>query len=237
MVPNNYGEEGWYQLRKYTFTDELAKIWFWTMDPSDLQRLPVEGWIAFLAGKDPSYPEVVLRRELEFIREKVERMRSDPTSPESRLADWALRHNPVSTRAMVELTCGGHRIDRGVDRLFGLLHVRVRYFDPERQRAGLPPDVAALVTEMDSDSVGLEIVNVNQVEARTVMVQGGAYGEHQLTHVTVGGRSKKVESRFFTLRLGPGAGAKLVIQDDRYANQPTMSMPWFGDVSSASWVE
>ena len=31
MVPNNYGDNGWYHLREYTFTDELAKIW--VVDP------------------------------------------------------------------------------------------------------------------------------------------------------------------------------------------------------------
>jgi hypothetical protein len=235
MVPNNYGDDGWYRLREYTFTDELTKIWTWTMDPEDLRRLPKEGWIAFLAGEDSSYPEKALRRELEFIRDRIDRMQDDPTTPDTRLADWPLSHNPVATRSLVQLSCGGHRIDRGLDRLFGLLHARVRYFDPERRRAGLPADVAALVTEMQPDFVRLRLVNISQVEPRSMIVQSGAYGEHQIRHVTVAGKSKAVSGRFFTVRLAPGAGTELVIHDDRYANQPTMSMPWYEEVKPAEW--
>ena len=43
MVPNNYGDQGWYRLRPYTFTDELAKIWTWTMDPAVAGHLPRRG--------------------------------------------------------------------------------------------------------------------------------------------------------------------------------------------------
>ena len=70
------------------------------------------------------------------------RMREDPTTPDTRLADWPMQFNPVTTRALVELTCGGHRTDQNLDRLFGLLHARVRYFDPVRRRAGLPARIA-----------------------------------------------------------------------------------------------
>ncbi len=236
MVPNNYGDNGWYHLREYIFAHELGKIWAWTMDPRDRDRLPLEGWIAFLAGKDPSYPETAFRKELDFIRQRTDRVRQDSTTPDSRLADWALQQNPVTTRALVELTCGGHRIDHGLDRLFGLLHSRVRYFDPVRQRAGLPTDVAALVTAMDADTFRLTLVNVNQVESRTVTVQGGAYGEHQIREVVIAGKTNSVNGRFFSLRLAPGAGAELIVRDTRYAHQPTMAMPWYGDLTPAAWA-
>jgi len=226
MVFNNYGDKGWYRPRAYVFTDELAKIWAWTMDPELRDRLAGQGWMAFLAGKDAGYPAKALREELEFTRQRIARMRDDPTSPDTRLADWAMQFNPVSTRALVELLCGGHRTDQGLDRLFGLLHVRLRYFDPARRRAGLPEDVAALITAMDAGSVRVSIVNVNQVAPRTVIVQGGAYGEHQILNVATQGKSQTVQGRRFVLRLAPGAGAELVIRDRRYANQPTMSMPW-----------
>ncbi len=237
MAPNNHGEDGWYRLRAYTFTNELAKIWSWTMDPADRDRLPQEGWIAFLNGDNPGYPEAALRGELDFIRERVHRMHVDPTTPDSRLADWALQHNPVTTRALVQLACGGHRIDHGLDRLFGLLHARLRYFDPEGRRAGLPPDVAALVTAMDADSVALTLVNVNQVEPRTVILQGGAYGEHHIREVSTGGTGSEVNRRWVQVRLGPGAGGQLAIRDDRYANRPTLAMPWHGDATPEQWTD
>ena len=235
MMFNNYGDKGWYHPREYLCTNELAKIWTWTMDSKDRERLPQHGWIAFLAGKDPAFPEKALRGELEHIRQQMNRVRQDPTSPDSRLADWAMMHNPVTTKVLVELTTGGHRIDNNLDRLFGLLHCRVRYFDPERRRAGLPRDVAALVTSLEADSVRLTLVNLNQVEARTVIVQGGAYGEHQIREVTLQGSRTAVEGRHFAVRLAPGAGAELVIRDTRYVNQPTMAMPWYGETRPAIW--
>ncbi|MCW5978527.1 MAG: hypothetical protein KIT09_10640 [Bryobacteraceae bacterium] len=237
MTPNNYGDKGWYRLREYTFTHELAKIWTWTMEPRDRERLPAEGWIAFLSGSDPGYPERALRRELQFIRQRAEQSRRDPTTPDSRLADWPLQHNPVTARALVELAFGGHRIDNALDRLFGVLHCRVRHFDPERRRPGLPEDVAALVTSMDARSASLTLVNTNQIEARTVIVQGGAYGEHQIREVEAAGRKYAVNRRYFTVRLAPGAGAQLLIRDSRYANQPTMAMPWFGETPPARWAD
>jgi len=226
MVPNNYGDQGWYRLREYGFRHELAKIWTWTMERRDRERLPEEGWIGFLAGKQPRHPEAALRRELEHVRAQLERMRQDPTTPDSRLADWAMQFNPVSTRALVELTCGGHRIDHSLDRLFGLLHVRLRYFDPARRRAGLPQDVAALITAMDADSARLTLVNVNVVEPRMVIVQGGAYGEHEIGEVELDGKRTAIGGSWFTVRLAPGAGGELVIHDRRYANRPTARMPW-----------
>ncbi len=237
MVYNSFGDEGWYRLREYAFTDELAKIWAWTMKPADRERLEPGGWAAFLAGENPAYPAEVLRRELEYTRRQLDRMRRDPTTADTRLADWALKHNPVSTRALVELTCGGHRIDHGLDRLFGLLHARLRYFDPGRRRAGLPPDVAALVTGMDARTVRLTLVNVNQVEPRSVIVQGGAYGEHQIREVAIAGSPAAVDGRHFTVRLAPGAGADLIIRDDRYGNQPTMAMPWHGGAPPEKWTK
>jgi hypothetical protein len=234
-VPNNYGDDGWYQWRDYLFTNELAKIWSWTMDPRDAARLPREGWMAYLAGEEPSYPVTALRGELEFIRQRTSRMREDPTTPDSRLADWAMQHNPVTTGALVQLSCGGHRIDNGLDRLFGLLHVRVRYFDPERRRAGLPRDVAALVSALEADRYRVQLVNLDQVHPRTVVLQGGAYGEHQILDVELDGRSWAVDSRSVAVRLAPGAGAELVIKDARFANRPTLSMPWYGGLSPASW--
>ena len=226
MVPNNYGDNGWYRLREYLFDHELAKIATWTLDRADLDRVSIQEWFAFLAGKDDSYPEKSLRRDLEFIRGRIQQMREDPTTPDTRLADWALLHNPVTTRALVQLACGGHRVERGLDRLFGVLHVRVRYFDPEQRRAGLPPDVAALVTRMQPGSFRLKLVNTNPVKPRSVVVQGGAYGEHLIHRVETEGRSVEVGQRNFTVQLGPGTGAEVMVYDQRYASQPTMAFPW-----------
>jgi len=92
------------------------------------------------------------------------------------------------------------------------------------------------VTEMKAGYFHLKLVNTNQIESRTVLVQGGAYGEHEICHVVVGGNTYAIGDRFFTVRMAPGAGAELEVHDKRYANQPTMAMPWFGGISPERWV-
>jgi hypothetical protein len=107
-----------------------------------------------------------------------------------------------------------------------LLHCRLRYFDPERQRAGVPEDVAALVHTMTDDGVTVTLVNLNATEARVVTVQGGAYGEHQVISVGDGKSTRAVNGRSFKIRLAAGSGAKLTVRMKRFANDPTLSFPW-----------
>jgi len=108
----------------------------------------------------------------------------------------------------------------------GLLNARLRYFDPERKRAGVPEDVAALVSELSDSRTVVTLVNLNPSQRRTVMVQGGGYGEHQLVSVTRGGKTTRIDAPLLTVRLGPGAGDTLVLAMKRYANVPTARHPW-----------
>ena len=106
-------------------------------------------------------------------------------------------------------------------------YARLRWFDPERRRAGIPPDVAALVEKLGEDETIVTLVNTNQVASRTVTVQGGAYAEHQILSATIGeGEAQPVESSAFTLRLAAGAGARLTLKMKRYTNAPTLTFPW-----------
>src|SRR4029079_14401682 len=102
------------------------------------------------------------------------------------------------------------------------------YFDPARGRAGLPEQVGALVERITEDGVTVQIVNLDPVTERIVIVQGGGYAEHQITEVRQEGRdgSTDVDAASFSVRLAPGAGARLTVRLRRYANQPTLSPPW-----------
>lgn len=216
------GQEEWYNWTPRLYTDRLFQIYYWSMDRADLENLPIEGWLAYLEGKDPAYPEKALSRDFERLRGKLQEMRDDPTTPDTRLADWAMTINPVGTDTLLNLTLGG--INGG--RIWGGLHSRVRYFDPVQRRAGLPADVASLVERMTADETTLSLVNVNQVEPRVVVVQMGAYGEHQCETVTVNGETVAVDNPYLTVRLEPGSGARLVFRIERYANQPALAAPW-----------
>ena len=93
-------------------------------------------------------------------------------------------------------------------------------------RAGLAQDVAALVEKIQLDSVTLMLVNTSTAAPRRLIVQMGAYGEHQATSVRVGGRSVPVNASHFEVQLAAGTGEQLVIGIKRLANDPTLAFPW-----------
>jgi hypothetical protein len=158
-------------------------------------------------------------------------MRSDPTTPDTRLADDPLRLNPCTVASLIHLMLGGiHPRKEGAP-----LHCRVRYFDPKERRAGLPPDVAALVEKLDDTTTTLALVNLNQLDAGDVIVQAGAYAEHTIVSASVEqpidmklGLSQDVAVDGPTLRvhLEPGCGGRLKLTMKRYSRQPTLSQPW-----------
>jgi hypothetical protein len=192
------------------------------MDKKDLDRLPKTGWIGFLEGQNPAYPEEILKDQLELIRKRMTEMQSDPTTPETRLADWSLSYDPAAaTKELVRLMIGGNLTGR-----IWTLHSRVRYFDPEKRRAGLPEDIASLVTKMEDGVTKVMLVNINPVESRKVVVQTGAYGEHQCLWVMVNDRKYSVNDRYFTIHLAPGSGAEVTIKAKRYVNKPSLAFPW-----------
>jgi hypothetical protein len=223
--PRGYKYDGppsWYHYTDNLHEDRLTEIYLWSMDRRDLERVPKTGWIAFLEGEDPDYPVKALQADFEQVRRRMEMIRDDTTTPDTRLADYLLDFNPPATNALANLTLGAY-FSKG--RIW-TLHSRFRYFDPVERRAGLPPDVGALVEKLGAGSATLTLVNVNPVEARTVVVQAGGYGEHQFHSVTTGGRKVAIEGPLLTVRLEPGCGARLEFHMSRYSNPPTLAPPW-----------
>jgi hypothetical protein len=215
------GREEWYHWTPNLHLNRLTEIYIWGMDRRDLERLPKTGWIGFLEGANPGYPEQALRRSLEFISRRVREMENDSTTPDTRLADYLMGFNPASVDALAELTWGAYLSGN-----IWSLHARVRYFDPERRRAGLPEDVAALVEKLTDDSVTLTLVNINQVHARSVVIQAGGYGEHQFGSASLNGRTVPIHASWVQARLAAGAGARIELQTKRYVNPPAAAFPW-----------
>jgi hypothetical protein len=89
----------------------------------------------------------------------------------------------------------------------------------------VPEDVAALVSELSDTRVTVTLINLNTSRARTLIVQGGGYGEHQLVSVTRGGKTTRIDSALVTVTLDPGCGNTLEFQMKRYANAPTVRHP------------
>jgi hypothetical protein len=138
------------------------------------------------------------------------------------LADYLLEMNPAATDALTNLTMGGYFANGRI----WALHSRFRYFDPVERRAGLPQDVAALVENLAGDSATVTLINTTPVDAKTVIVQGGGYGEHQLESASIGENSTPIAAPFVTVRLEPGAGSRVQFRMTRYKNPPTVAFPW-----------
>ena len=148
-------------------------------------------------AKTPITPSGRSPRNSSTIRGHIVGLRSDRTTPQTRLADDPLAYNPATVYALVNLMLGGLYPGH----VGSPLHCRVRYFDPEKHRAGVPDDVAALVDRLTDTQTGITLVNLNPVAGHSVIVQGGAYGEHQFADVTVDGQ-KRTRS---TLRHSPSS--------------------------------
>ena len=237
MLPRYFGDDGWYGYAPIgggasgalgNHVNVLLDIYMWSQRPEDRERLPAPEeaqmshhpdlrWIDYLEGRNPDYPLSALQDGIEEVRATTQRLS----------ARGNLTANPVSTSALINLTMGAS--DPGGSTHGPLpLHAQVRHFDPELQRAGLPDDVAALVERIEPGSVRLVLVNINPLQARTVTVQMGAYGEHHATSVTTGDQTIPIDDSHFNVRLESGAGASLTIDVQRYVHQPTLRFPWDG---------
>ncbi len=222
VYPRMHGDKGWYAYTPEKFNAYALEAYFLTMKKEDRERVPRDGWLEFLEGRNPSFPEEALRRDLERVRSRVQSIRKDETTPDTRLADDPLNLNPAMVGALMQLMWGGLPPDVRARTLFSNL----RYFDPVKHRAGIPEDVAALVEQMTGESLTVTLVNVSQTASREVVVQAGGYGEHQFDSVEWNGQAVPLNAREFQVRLEAGAGGKLTLKMRRFVNQPTTAFPW-----------
>ncbi|HEX8301426.1 hypothetical protein [Sphingomonas sp.] len=231
-TPRMYGDNGWYGYVPGTYDLSAADIYILTMKASDRARAPDEPWLLYLEGKNPNFPIEAMRKDLAAVRTSIEKLRADTSTEDTRLADTVMDQNPARVAALIHLMQGGiHMGMPGWSRTSPSIggapqHARLRYFDPVKRRPGVPEDVAALVDGMTADTTTVTLVNLSLNDDKLVTVQGGSYGEHQILSVANGTQSQPVNARTFTVRLAPGAGARLTLRMKRYANQPTLDLPW-----------
>ncbi len=234
LLPHYYGEHegrvGWYGYRPGEFfptgalgnlSETTIELYLWSLDPADAQRIlpnppdrrSVQGWIEYLEGRRPDYPVEAMRQERQDVARAAERTAKKSTGYGA---------SPVAFESLANLTLGAANLYGSGD----VLRSQVRFFDPDRRRAGLAQDVAAVVEKIERDSVTLMIVNTSATTSRRLVVQMGAYGEHQATALRVGGRTVPVNAPYFDVQLAAGAGDRLVIGIKRLANDPTLAFPW-----------
>ncbi len=246
VAPQKYGDNGWFDYAPMSAQIPIA-LWYWSRSPGDWERVRKVtegvssqirvgaaspdsandlGWLNFISGRNSDYPRQILEACYGETLRRLEMIRADRTRPREMEEvglphHWQIR-NPVRLEGLVQLMLGApNHIYHG-----GLMHASVRYFDPERRRPGVPPDVAALVDRVSGDGIRVTLVNVNPVEPRTVILEAGMFGEHQFTEVSQEGDRVPVNARLFQVRLRPGTTATLELAMRRYSNQPTYAFPW-----------
>lgn len=222
LYPHMRGDQGWYDYTPEKFNAYALEAYYLTMKPEDRARVARNDWLEFLEGRKPAFPEEALRRDLERVRSRVQAIRKDETTPDTRLADDPLNLNPASVNALMQLMWGALPPDVRARTLFA----GVRYFDPVKRSAGIPEDVAALVEQMTGEALTVTLVNLNQSASRELIVQAGGYGEHQFESVQWNGQPVPLNAREVHVRLEPGAGGKLAFKLRRFVNQPTVAFPW-----------
>jgi hypothetical protein len=243
-VPHRHGDSGWYDYRRLEGRFHLH-LWYLSQRPDDWRRLcdlggredwdtvrpgrdkgdqaHAEPWVRYLEGQLPDYPEQILATNYAEMLRRLDKMAHDDGDPN----EWDVHHwqdvNPVQTEALVQLTLGGPQIIYHG----GLLHVRLRYFDPVLRRPGLPPGVAALVESLGPDGVTLRLVNCDPLAAKQVVLQAGAFGEHRFTAARAdGGAAVPVGDRWLAVTLEPGCVADLELGMKRYAGGASYRRPW-----------
>jgi len=265
VAPYRYGDHGWFDYQPLSPVYPTA-LWNISMSEADWLRIEAlravekydwrtvvpyrnkedggheQPWLRFLAGDNPTYPEEMLRATYGMVMRRLALIAQDEADLNQVYIHHWQEHNPVICEALVQLTLGAPQIIYNG----GLLHCRVRYFDADRQRPGLPDDVAALVEQLTAEQTVVKLVNLSSFVQRQVIVQAGGFGEHRFEAVTydvctsdypgsnktyapppITTRSETVDlaDRHLLVMLPPGTQITLTLAVKRYVNQPTYDLP------------
>jgi hypothetical protein len=238
VVPARHGDGGWFDYRPprgqsyvhlYAMSQseqDLARIeerfpdWTtWRTEPHFFKAGSYEpmGWLAYVKGYNPGFPEQVLQDTHAALCQRLEQIEQDDDC----VHEWDIHHwqnlNPVVPEGLVQMAMGTPAaVYHG-----GLLYASVRYFDPLRRRSGLPEYVAALVEKVAANGIVLTLVNTDPLEGHDVLVQAGAFGEHVFTTAAIGsGAAVTVNDRHLLVCLGPSVQARLHLGMCRFVNRP-----------------
>lgn len=240
---------GWFEFMPMHPSD-IAHLWTMSMKPQDLQRSEKiskktgskfdinawyhtkdqgghdGAWLAYMRGEYPEYPETILKHNLEQVEGRLNFMETDNEDPNKYSDSYFQRRNPVTCEGLVQLTLGGPLPHYNG----GLLVTRLRHFDAQHKRPGIPQDVSALVSKMESDRTELQLVNLSETESRDIIIQAGTMGEHNFTDVyfEVGQNNKTVgvNGKYLQIHFPPYTQITLDLGMQRFANTPSYKLPW-----------
>ncbi|GAA2375216.1 hypothetical protein [Streptomyces cuspidosporus] len=249
MVPQRHNDSGWFDFTVMPGQFPLS-LWHFSRAEADRERIEVlragshwdwtavhtqrikdeagheEPWYEFLQGRNPDFPERMLRSALASCQERLDAIAGDPVDPAVGPDALGIHHwqqlNPVLTEALLQLTTGSPQV------LYngGLAHLHLRYHDAVERRPGLPPDVAALVTDIRPDHTVAELVNLGDA-ARSVVVQAGSFAEHVVHTVRVDdGPAHEVGGPYCRVELPGRTRVRLTLTMTLRAGRPAYNSPW-----------
>ena len=241
--------DGWFEFMPMHASD-VAHLWAMSMDQADQKRgeniakktgskFDINAWhhtkdsgghdgawLAYMRGEYPEYPESILNHNLSQVEARLNFMANDDEDPANYGDAYFQRRNPITCEGLVQLTCGAPLPHYNG----GLFVTRLRHFDAQQQRPGLPADVGALVTKLTADTTELQLVNLNTTKSRDVVVQAGAMGEHNFTSARVNTGEKvqtvPVNGMYICVQLPPNTEIDLELGMERFANSPSYRQPW-----------
>ncbi len=240
-------QDGWFEFMPI-YPSDIAHLWCMSMTAGDSQRFEQTrkktgdpfainswhhtkdqgghdwGWLAYLHGDFDEYPERILKHNLGQVQARLDFMAQDQEDPAHYSDAYFQRRNPVACEGLVQLTLGAPLPHYNG----GLLVARLRHFDAQRRRPGLPPDVAALVSRMTEEKAELTLVNLSASDHRELLVQAGGMGEHEFTEVGAdrAPQHTPVNGTTFEIGLPPGTQIKLELGMKRFVHHPTLALPW-----------
>ena len=239
-VPSRHDENGW-GVWKPSPVEFAVCLWNLSQEPDDAERVrrwagpnPTKflgrggqdnehfhPWFEYVNGRDDSYPEKVLAASNRRISERLARIRADQEDPHTVDIHHFQGLNPVTLEGLVQLTMGGPSVVYHG----GLLHTSLRHFDPATGRPGLPSDVGVLVRRIDAQGIEVEVQNLSPLHERELVLQGGAFAEHEITGVTGDGGEHAVSGTSLAVGLAPGAGGRFRLALARNTSTPTYDWP------------
>lgn len=223
----SHREDDWKRLETLTNSALGApeRILQGTKDAAGNER----AWAAYVEGEYPDYPETILQHTFEYASRQLSRLREVGPDFTPETDEFLNRRSPIDVEGLVHCTLGGPMaLYNG-----GLLHTRLRHFDPDRRRPGLPEDIAVLVTDITDESTTVEIVNVGCAN-RTITIQAGTYGEHEFGRLSYDRhrddedeiRQTVVDDACVTMTVPGGCRTRCEIETRRYVNDPSLTLPW-----------
>ena len=252
LVPHKHTDDGWGEFAPM-HPHPPVHLWASSTSAQDWDRLEIlrrgcadewrhvssrgprslddRAWTRYLAGDLPDYPELILQANYQEVVRRVDVILND----EQDLTKMDVHHwqqvNPVVTEALVHLTTGGPQtIYWG-----GMAQGKVRYFDPAAGRAGLPADVAALVSKVAADGITVTLVNLSAHADREVVVGAGSFAEHRFSSVEAdpsagdGSEAMPVDDTYLTVALRPGTEIELRLGMRYFCQQPSYAFPWHAE--------